>query len=167
MRIAVALILLGSCCLGFAEDAPRVMHVEAMDRWIDLTWTDQGKSDNGFAVAVSRNGQDFEIAERVGPEARSVSVFVEKRPFSLFGWGGNLYLRVAALDAAGKPGAWSEVVSVKPAKPRDMLAVGLLYKEIAEKLNCSVYTVNAHVRKMYEKLQVHSRSQAVAKFRAR
>jgi DNA-binding NarL/FixJ family response regulator len=48
----------------------------------------------------------------------------------------------------------------------EMLAVGLLYKEIASKLNCSVYTVNAHVRAVYEKLQVHSRSQAVAKFRA-
>jgi DNA-binding NarL/FixJ family response regulator len=48
----------------------------------------------------------------------------------------------------------------------EMLAVGLLYKEIAAKLNCSVYTVNAHVRTIYEKLQVHSRSQAVAKFRA-
>jgi len=122
MRIAVALILLGSCCLGFAEDVPRVTRVEAMDRWIDLSWTDQGKPDNGFAVAVSRNGQDFEIAERVGPEARSASVFVDKRPFSLSGWGGNLYLRVAALDAAGKPGAWSEAVSVKPAKPRDIEA---------------------------------------------
>jgi DNA-binding NarL/FixJ family response regulator len=49
----------------------------------------------------------------------------------------------------------------------DMLAVGLLYKEIAAKLSCSVYTVNAHVRAVYEKLQVHSRSQAVAKFRSR
>jgi DNA-binding CsgD family transcriptional regulator len=34
-------------------------------------------------------------------------------------------------------------------------------------LDCSVYTINAHVRQIYEKLQVHSRSQAVAKFRAR
>ncbi len=96
--------------------------VEAMDRWIDLAWTCQGKSDNGFAVAVSRNGQVFEIAERVGPGARSVSVFVEKRPFTLFGWGGNLHLRVASLDTAGKPGQWSEAVSVKPAKPRDIEA---------------------------------------------
>ncbi len=122
MRIAVALILMGICSFGFAKDAPRVMHVETMDRWIDLTWTDQGKSDNGFAVAVSRNGEDFEIAERVGPEARSASVLVEKRPFSLFGWGGRLHLRVAALDPAGKPGQWSEAVSVKPAKPRDIEA---------------------------------------------
>lgn len=46
-----------------------------------------------------------------------------------------------------------------------LLSVGLLYKEIAGKLDCGVYTVNHHVRAIYEKLQVHSRSQAVAKFR--
>jgi DNA-binding NarL/FixJ family response regulator len=47
----------------------------------------------------------------------------------------------------------------------ELLATGLLYKEIAGQLECSVYTINAHVRSIYEKLQVHSRSQAVAKFR--
>ncbi len=46
----------------------------------------------------------------------------------------------------------------------DLLARGYLYKEIAEKLKISVPTVNAHVRNMYEKLHVHSRSQAVAKY---
>ena len=60
----------------------------------------------------------------------------------------------------------------EPLSPRErevleLLASGLLYKEIAGKLDCSVYTINAHVRQIYEKLQVHSRSQAVAKFRAR
>jgi DNA-binding NarL/FixJ family response regulator len=45
-----------------------------------------------------------------------------------------------------------------------MLARGLLYKEIADQLDSSVYTVNAHVRRIYEKLHVNSRSQAVAKY---
>ncbi|MEI7902213.1 MAG: response regulator transcription factor [bacterium] len=45
-----------------------------------------------------------------------------------------------------------------------MLARGLLYKEIAGQLDSSVYTINAHVRRIYEKLQVHSRTEAVAKF---
>ena len=35
---------------------------------------------------------------------------------------------------------------------------------IADKLGISVPTVNTHIRNMYEKLQVHSRSQAVAKY---
>lgn len=43
-----------------------------------------------------------------------------------------------------------------------LLAKGLLYKEIAEQLTISYATVNNHVRHIYEKLHVNSRSQAVA-----
>jgi DNA-binding NarL/FixJ family response regulator len=45
-----------------------------------------------------------------------------------------------------------------------LLAQGYLYKEIAAGLGISVPTVNAHIRNMYEKLQVHSRAQAVARY---
>ena len=44
------------------------------------------------------------------------------------------------------------------------LAQGLLIKEIAEKLGIGFDTVRTHIRRIYEKLQVHSRAQAVAKF---
>jgi DNA-binding NarL/FixJ family response regulator len=37
------------------------------------------------------------------------------------------------------------------------------YKQIAEQLYLSLFTVRAHVRNIYEKLHVHSKSQAVAK----
>lgn len=46
----------------------------------------------------------------------------------------------------------------------ELLAQGFLYKEIAEQLQLSVPTVNGYIRSIYDKLQVHSRSQAVAKF---
>jgi DNA-binding NarL/FixJ family response regulator len=46
----------------------------------------------------------------------------------------------------------------------ELLAHGYLYKEIADQLKISVPTVNHHIRNMYEKLHVHSRSQAVAKY---
>ena len=45
-----------------------------------------------------------------------------------------------------------------------LLAQGLAYKEIAAKLDISVFTVNNHIRRIYEKLHVNSRGQAVAKF---
>ena len=46
----------------------------------------------------------------------------------------------------------------------DLLAQGYLYKEIAERLNISIPTVNTYVRRVYEKLHVRSRAQAVAKY---
>jgi len=46
----------------------------------------------------------------------------------------------------------------------DLLARGYLYKEISERLNITVPTVNTYVRRMYEKLHVRSRAQAVAKY---
>ena len=47
------------------------------------------------------------------------------------------------------------------------LTKGFLSKEISESLGVSVPTVNTDIRRIYEKLQVHSRSQAVAKFPGR
>lgn len=45
-----------------------------------------------------------------------------------------------------------------------MLARGFLYKEIAEALNISIRTVDTYIRRIYEKLHVRSRAQAVAKY---
>ena len=45
-----------------------------------------------------------------------------------------------------------------------LLACGDLYKEIADHLGVSIPTVNSHVRRIYEKLHVRSRAQAVARF---
>jgi len=46
----------------------------------------------------------------------------------------------------------------------EMLARGFLYKEIADALNISVRTVDTYIRRIYEKLHVRSRAQAVAKY---
>ncbi len=42
------------------------------------------------------------------------------------------------------------------------LATGLSYKMIADKLGVSYFTVNNHIKRIYEKLQVHSLGEAVA-----
>jgi DNA-binding NarL/FixJ family response regulator len=46
----------------------------------------------------------------------------------------------------------------------DYLSQGFLYKEIAEKLGISYETVHTYIRRIYEKLQVRTRTEAVAKF---
>jgi DNA-binding NarL/FixJ family response regulator len=47
------------------------------------------------------------------------------------------------------------------------LSKGLRYKEIASDMHISIETVRSHVRKIYEKLQVQSRTEALNKVRGR
>lgn len=46
----------------------------------------------------------------------------------------------------------------------DLLSRGYSYKEIASALEISIYTVNTHIHRTYEKLHVRSRGEAVARF---
>lgn len=46
----------------------------------------------------------------------------------------------------------------------ELLAKGFLYKEIADQLHISFETVHTYIRRIYEKLQVRSRTEAVAKY---
>ena len=46
----------------------------------------------------------------------------------------------------------------------ELLARGHLYKEIMDSLTISRGTLNTYVRRIYEKLHVRSRSQAIARF---
>lgn len=48
----------------------------------------------------------------------------------------------------------------------ELLAQGLIYKEIGDKLNIAVTTVRTHVQKICSKMHVRSRMEAVAKRRA-
>jgi len=59
-----------------------------------------------------------------------------------------------------------ETVELSPREREvlELLARGYLYKEIAEMLKISVLTVNTYIRRIYEKLHVRSRAQAVAKY---
>jgi DNA-binding NarL/FixJ family response regulator len=71
------------------------------------------------------------------------------------------------VQAFQQPGACSpemEALSPRQWEVLELLARGHLCKEIAESLGMSVFTVNTYLRRIYEKLHVHSRSQAMAKY---
>jgi len=57
-----------------------------------------------------------------------------------------------------------ENLSPREQEVLDCLAQGLIYKEIADKLGISYETVHTYIRRIYEKLQVRTRTEAVARF---
>lgn len=62
------------------------------------------------------------------------------------------------------PPAEEAELSPREREVLELLARGYLYKEIADTLSISLPTVNTYIRRIYEKLHVRSRSQAVAKY---
>ena len=57
----------------------------------------------------------------------------------------------------------AESLSPREAQVLDLLAKGYLYKEIADTMKVTYATVHTHIRHIYEKLHVRSRTEAVAK----
>ena len=58
----------------------------------------------------------------------------------------------------------TENLSEREQQVLDLLSQGLIYKEIADKLGISYETVHTYIRRIYEKLQVRTRTEAVTKF---
>jgi DNA-binding NarL/FixJ family response regulator len=71
---------------------------------------------------------------------------------------------VQSFQKAGASPQPTENLSQREQEVLDCLAQGFLYKEIAEKLGISYETVHTYIRRIYEKLQVRTRTEAVAKF---
>jgi DNA-binding NarL/FixJ family response regulator len=66
----------------------------------------------------------------------------------------------------GAPASAGESVELSPRERSvlDGLSGGLAYKQIADQLGVSIHTVRNYIRRIYEKLHVCSRTEAVAKF---
>ena len=71
---------------------------------------------------------------------------------------------VQSFQRSGASQQATENLSQREQEVLDLLSQGLIYKEIAEKLGISYETVHTYVRRIYEKLQVRTRTEAVAKF---
>jgi len=73
------------------------------------------------------------------------------------------FQKPVATAPAGGGGELSDL-SEREQQVLDLLAQGLIYKEIADKLEIGYETVHTYIRRIYEKLQVRTRTEAVAKF---
>jgi len=71
---------------------------------------------------------------------------------------------VQAFHASDEAKDLSLKLTQREAEILDYLAKGYANKEIADKLNVTVPTVRSHLRSIYDKLHVHSRTEAVAKY---
>jgi DNA-binding NarL/FixJ family response regulator len=72
--------------------------------------------------------------------------------------------RVVALFRTVRPPTRADY-SLTPHEQRllRLLVAGHSYQSAAELLGCSYHTINSHLKKIYAKLQVHSKTEAVAK----
>jgi DNA-binding NarL/FixJ family response regulator len=72
---------------------------------------------------------------------------------------------VQSLQPPKPKGKSADLLSAREAEVLELLSRGHVYKEIAEKIGISLPTVSTYVRRIYEKLHVHSRAQAIAAYR--
>lgn len=71
---------------------------------------------------------------------------------------------VTHFHQTGKQAGETESLSAREGEILALLAKGLSYKQIADTLTLSPHTVNNHLRKIYGKLHVQTRTEAVVKF---
>ncbi|MGC9942614.1 MAG: response regulator transcription factor [Verrucomicrobiota bacterium] len=71
---------------------------------------------------------------------------------------------VQSFKTSPPKGGDSAELSQRERSVLDGLAEGLAYKQIADQLGVSIHTVRNYIRRIYEKLHVCSRTEAVAKF---
>jgi DNA-binding NarL/FixJ family response regulator len=69
----------------------------------------------------------------------------------------------ASATAATTSTQATEDLSPREHEVLDLLSQGFMYKEIADKLSISFETVRTYIRRIYEKLHVRTRTEAVAK----
>jgi DNA-binding NarL/FixJ family response regulator len=69
---------------------------------------------------------------------------------------------VQSFQKGPAPARDSTALSPRETEVLDLLAKGYLYKEIADTLKLTYATVHTHIRHIYEKLHVRSRTEAVA-----
>jgi DNA-binding NarL/FixJ family response regulator len=72
-----------------------------------------------------------------------------------------------AAPAAPGPEAELEKLSAREQEVLELVARGYLLKEVCEAMKLSQHTVDTYLRRIYEKLHVHSRAQAVALYAER
>jgi DNA-binding NarL/FixJ family response regulator len=71
---------------------------------------------------------------------------------------------VQSFQATRPSGGKDAELSAREREVLNGLAEGFVYKQIADQLGVSIHTLRNYIRRIYEKLHVHTRTEAVAKY---
>ena len=111
---------------------------------------------SGYLLKQTRRSELLDALKDVHAGGSPMSSQIARKVVQSFRRNGNE-------NTDGTDGEGAEL-SPRERQVLELLARGYLYKEIAEQLKISVPTVNTYIRRVYEKLHVRSRAQAVAKY---
>ena len=118
----------------------------------DMVFDSLAAGASGYLLKPVKSEQLIEAIQELRDGGAPMSMSIARRVVQAF----KKSTPVADPDA----NLWAREVEIL-----ELLAKGFLKKEIAEQLKISYWTVQTHVGRIYKKLHVHSRAQAVAKFR--
>ena len=106
---------------------------------------------NGYLLKRTPPGEILKAIEEVHAGGSPMTSSIARRVIQLF------RQRPSSL-------AQSEKLTPRESEILELLSKGYLYKEIADRLSIRFDTVHSHIRNIYEKMQVRSRTEAVAKY---
>ena len=106
---------------------------------------------SGYLLKRTRSGELLEAIREVHRGGSPMTTHIARKV-------------VQSFQKVGPSPQPTENLSQREQEVLDCLSHGFLYKEIAEKLGISYETVHTYIRRIYEKLQVRTRTEAVAKF---
>ncbi len=120
-----------------------------------------GDSERVFAAL--RAGGDGYLLKRTEPEDLFAAIRQVHRGESPMD--GQIARKVVQyFSRAGATALEMERLSPRERAVLDGLAKGEAYKQIADRLEMSIETLRGHIKSVYQKLHVHSRGEAVAKY---
>jgi len=109
---------------------------------------------SGYLLKKSLPDEIFEAIEQVRAGGAPMSMQIARKVVEHF-------------HRIQQPKSEVETLSKRELEVLTLLAKGLLYKEIGDKLGLSLGTVRTYLQRVYEKLHVQSRTEATAKFLTR
>jgi len=108
---------------------------------------------SGYLLKRSKSGEILEAIRDVQNGGSPMTTHIARKVVQSF-------QANAAASARAEP---SEELSPREQEVLDLLSQGFMYKEISDKLGISFETVRTYIRRIYEKLHVRTRTEAVAK----